>query len=100
MTGEMAWILPDGTDSNGEIWSLHAAVAKAIGAELRPFDKYQGPFLHHPAYGAIFLEYDMQDASLPSFYAYATTFARKSRYFVAGIEEDAIAAVKEMLEQK
>lgn len=45
MTGEMSWIKPDGEDSNGEVWAIHAAVARAIGGELRPFDAYQGPYI-------------------------------------------------------
>ena len=45
MTGEMSWINQDGEDSNGETWSTHAAVAKAVGGELKPFDAYQGPYI-------------------------------------------------------
>lgn len=45
MTGEMAWIRPDGTDANGEVWETHAAVSQAIGGELHPFDVYQGPYI-------------------------------------------------------
>ena len=45
MTGEMHSINQDGEDSNGESWPLHAAIAKAVGGELRPFDVYQGPYI-------------------------------------------------------
>jgi hypothetical protein len=45
MTGEMAWINQDGEDSSGEVWGIHAAVAKAVGGTLKPFDQYQGPYI-------------------------------------------------------
>ena len=45
MTGEMAWIKQDGTDSNGEEWGVHAAIARALDGTLRPFDVYQGPYI-------------------------------------------------------
>lgn len=45
MTGEMRSIDQDGNDSNGECWSLHAAIAKAVGGTLQPFDAYQGPYI-------------------------------------------------------
>ena len=45
MTGEMAWINQDGLDSNGEIWEIHAEIAKAVGGELKPFDVYQGCYI-------------------------------------------------------
>ena len=45
MTGEMSRIDQDGTDSNGDVWSTHAAVARAVGGELCPFDSYQGPYI-------------------------------------------------------
>ena len=48
MAGEMASITQDGIDSDGESWALHAAVAKAVSGELRPFDKYQGPYIRSP----------------------------------------------------
>lgn len=54
MTGEMHSIDPDGNDSNGESWPVHAAVARALGCELRPFDKYCGPYIAHAA-GKIWL---------------------------------------------
>lgn len=49
MTGEMSWIKPDGTDSNGECWPTHAAVARALRCRLRPFDVYCGPYIAHKA---------------------------------------------------
>lgn len=45
MTGEMASIRRDGMDSNGEQWTVHAAVARSVGGVLRPFDVYQGPYI-------------------------------------------------------
>jgi len=45
MTGEMHSIDQTGKDSNGDIWPLHLAIAKAIGGELQPFDVYQGPYI-------------------------------------------------------
>ena len=45
MTGEMAWINQDGLDANGDVWSTHAAIAKAVGGTLQPFDAYQGPYI-------------------------------------------------------
>jgi len=46
MTGEMYWIDEEtGQDSNGDVYELHAAIAKAIGGQLKPFDKYQGPYI-------------------------------------------------------
>ncbi len=45
MTGEMAWIKQNGEDSNGEEWAVHAAVARAVGGRLEPFDVYQGPYI-------------------------------------------------------
>lgn len=45
MTGEMNAINQDGLDSNGESWPVHAAVAKAVGGVLKPFDSYQGPYI-------------------------------------------------------
>lgn len=47
MTGEMRWIKPNGDDSNGEGWPVHAAVARALRCRLRPFDKYIGPYIDH-----------------------------------------------------
>ena len=54
MTGEMAWINPDGTDSNGEQWDIHANVAKRMRCKLRPFDKYIGPYIDHER-GKVFI---------------------------------------------
>lgn len=46
MTGEMLSIDPvTGIDSDGEKWYLHAAIAKALGGKVMPFDKYQGPYV-------------------------------------------------------
>lgn len=45
MAGEMHSINQDGLDSNGEMWETHAAVAKAVGGKLVPFDVYQGPYI-------------------------------------------------------
>lgn len=45
MTGEMAWIKKDGTDSNGDCWPIHASIARQLKGELRPFDVYQGPYV-------------------------------------------------------
>ena len=35
----------DGIDSNGDHWPLHAAVARELGGEIKPFDVYQGPYV-------------------------------------------------------
>lgn len=45
VTGEMHSINQDGTDSNGDVWATHAAVAHAVGGTLEPFDAYQGPYI-------------------------------------------------------
>ena len=45
MTGEMYSINQDGEDSSGNIWPIHAAIAKALGGTLQPFDQYQGPYI-------------------------------------------------------
>ena len=45
MTGEMSWIKPNGDDSNGEGWPVHAEVARALRCRLRPFDTYIGPYI-------------------------------------------------------
>ena len=45
MTGEMLFITQDGTDQDGDVWHIHAEVAKAVGGKLKPFDKYQGPYI-------------------------------------------------------
>lgn len=55
MTGEMSHIDQNGLDSNGETWEMHAAVAKALGGELRAWDVYQGPYIKIPGAGPIWL---------------------------------------------
>lgn len=45
MTGEMGFIDQNGIDSNGDEWPLHAAIAKALKGEVKPFDVYQGPYV-------------------------------------------------------
>jgi hypothetical protein len=55
MTGEMGWIKPDGTGSNGDCYPIHAAVAKAMRCTLRPFDVYCGPYIAHRK-GRVWLE--------------------------------------------
>jgi len=45
MTGEMYSITEDGVYSDGDKWSLHVAVAQAVGGSLKPFDRYQGPYI-------------------------------------------------------
>ena len=47
MTGEVSWIKPNGDDSNGEGWPVHAHVARALRCRLRPFDAYAGPYVQH-----------------------------------------------------
>lgn len=45
-TGEMGSIdSATGEDDSGNVWGAHAAVARALGGELRPFDQYQGPYI-------------------------------------------------------
>lgn len=46
MAGEMNWIDPiTGETGDGEVYELHAAIAKALGGTIQPFDKYQGPYV-------------------------------------------------------
>ena len=46
MTGEMERIDPiTGEEPDGTTWPIHAAIAKALGGEVMPFDKYQGPYV-------------------------------------------------------
>lgn len=45
MTGEMGFIDQDGNDCNGDCYSTHAAIAKALNGTLKPFDVYQGPYI-------------------------------------------------------
>lgn len=45
MTGEMTYIDQDGYDQDGECWFIHAAIARAVGGTLKPFDKYQGCYI-------------------------------------------------------
>jgi len=45
MTGEMYTITQDGVSDDNEQWPLHAAVSRAIGGTLKPFDYYQGPYI-------------------------------------------------------
>jgi len=45
MTGEMYSINQDGLDNDGNEWVIHAAIAKAVGGTLQPFDQYQGPYI-------------------------------------------------------
>ena len=47
MTGEVSWIKPNGDDSNGDRWPVHAAVARALRCRLRPWDAYCGPYIAH-----------------------------------------------------
>ena len=47
MTGEMGWVKPNGEDSNGDCWSVHAYVARSLRCRLRPFDTYIGPYICH-----------------------------------------------------
>ncbi len=46
MTGEMYQIDPiTGEEPDGTIWEYHAAIAKAVGGTIEPFDQYQGPYV-------------------------------------------------------
>lgn|SRR3990167_2058269 len=45
MAGEMYSINQNGKDDDGNIWELHAEIARAIGGRLQPFDQYQGPYI-------------------------------------------------------
>ena len=45
MTGEMHSINQKGIDSNGDSWPTHAAIARAVKGNLKPFDVYQGPYI-------------------------------------------------------
>lgn len=57
MTGEMQSIDKFGDDSNGESWPTHAALARALRGQLRPFDKYAGPYIQVPE-GRLWLSSD------------------------------------------
>ncbi len=48
--GEMGEISPEGEDDAGNVWSTHAAIARALGGELHPFDQYQGPYINVKGY--------------------------------------------------
>lgn len=61
MTGEMAWIKKDGTDSNGECWPIHASIARQLKGELHPFDVYQGPYIKVGKYKLWIVPFDMCD---------------------------------------
>lgn len=46
MTGEMPRIDPvTGETPDGEIYTLHAAIAAAVGGTVQPFDVYQGSYV-------------------------------------------------------
>lgn len=46
MTGEMYYIDPKtGEEPDGTVWNYHAAIAQALGGEIKPFDVYQGPYI-------------------------------------------------------
>ena len=47
MTGETHKIDPiTGEEPDGTVWRLHAAIAKAVGGTVQPFDnQYQGPYV-------------------------------------------------------
>ena len=46
MAGEMNYINSEtGEDDSGNVWNIHAAIAKAVGGTLKPFDQYQGPYI-------------------------------------------------------
>lgn len=94
MTGEMVWIKQDGTDSNGDEWATHAAIANALGGELRPFDVYQGPYITFEGVGRVWLCAD--DAW--EGYAYAERYDTQSEHFLMWDQEDAITCVRLLLE--
>ena len=54
MTGEVAWINANGEDSRGDVYGVHAQVARALRCRLRPFDAYIGPYIAHKR-GKLFL---------------------------------------------
>jgi hypothetical protein len=46
MAGEMWSIDPvTGVEPDGTEWPVHAAIAKAVGGTVQPFDQYQGPYV-------------------------------------------------------
>ena len=46
MAGEMSWIDPvTGETGDGEVYSLHAAIARELHGIVKPFDVYQGPYV-------------------------------------------------------
>mgnify|MGYP001559819331 FL=1 len=46
MAGEMPCIDPvTGETPDGGVYTLHAAIAKAVGGTIQPFDTYQGPYV-------------------------------------------------------
>jgi hypothetical protein len=45
-TGEMGYIDPvTGEEPDGTVWNIHAAIARALGGTIHPFDQYQGPYV-------------------------------------------------------
>lgn len=101
MTGEMGRITPDGYDPlNKETWSVHAAVAKAVHGELKPFDVYQGPYIQ-TAKGTLWIQCDSKDELTGIVYreggAHTRSGAAFRRFFPAWSEPAAIEAAKRVL---
>lgn len=101
MTGEMGCIDQDGYDPlNKERWVIHAAVAKAVHGELKPFDVYQGPYIQ-TAKGALWIQCDPKDELTGIVYRDGGARTRSGdalrRFFPAWSEQAAVEAAKRVL---
>ena len=63
MTGEMSK-----AEVTREAYPLHFAIAEEFHGEVRPFDQYQGPYVHFPQYGRVWL-CDDGDCDWPYWYS-------------------------------
>ena len=95
MTGEVSWIKANGEDSRGDHYPVHAAVAKALRAPLRPFDVYIGPYIATKK-GWLFLDEGEGQAVLwPGGRAPAYCEPKVAEYF-PGDAADAIRAARSL----
>lgn len=92
MTGEMSSINEDGLDSNGGMWGLHAAVAKAVNGTLHPFDTYQGPYIQLSEGGKLWV----QTSDGFTFYVIHSTKAKAVAFYLDS-EEGAAEAGKALI---
>lgn len=102
MTGEMAWIKPNGEDSNGDVYDIHAQVARALRCQLRPFDKYIGPYIAHKR-GKLFISAEDSGAGTvclwPGGIAPAYREPIVAEFFPFNDASAALAAARDVLKQ-